>query len=693
MHTGLLWGLELLAWSPELLPRVSMILAKLSRIDPGGRLINRPINSLGAIYLWWLPGTNATSVQKLAALDLILEREPEVGWSLLIQLLPQARESVAHYTERPRWRDVGDLPEDARTRDGRQIYVSAIVDRALDHIGIDPDRWEVVLDSLRVINTSQVSKALKLLEDIAYGNVSAEIRYALWKVLRDFINKNRTYSDAHWVLSSDLIDKLESILSQIAPEDPIMRYGWLFDEWSPALPSVNLDIETEAHSKRVEEFRQIAVKEIFRENDIGGLIRLGTNSRYPGFVANSILSVISDYDHILDLINQSIIEGKSGIILASQISGFSQKKFGEAWCEIVHKKAMAGIWSPAVIAALMIWWPDSRSTWEEIETFGAAVVDEYWCQKHVSLIEGNHDDQLYQIEHLIEAGRAAESFHRIAIHGIGIQSDILLKVFDATMEQLKKAKTKEEARQLGLSSHDIRDFLDHMKQCGDIPQHELARREYLVLPLLGLLNLKGLVIHELMLEDVDFFIEILCDVYLPHHRDKSMDEIPTDEQKARASAAYTILNSFHLIPGQQDENKIDESILLNWINMVRNKANERDRLVAADLKIGDILAHAPLDPQDHGWPHQIVRNIVEKLSNDDIERGIILERHNMRGVWTKDPYEGGKQERTLANQYRSWSEISRLHWPRMSQTLDKIAKEWDELAKREDARSEQEKLE
>jgi hypothetical protein len=59
-HTGLLWALETLAWSPEYLPRAALILARLARIDPGGRTANRPQNSLRAVFLPWYPQTTAT---------------------------------------------------------------------------------------------------------------------------------------------------------------------------------------------------------------------------------------------------------------------------------------------------------------------------------------------------------------------------------------------------------------------------------------------------------------------------------------------------------------------------------------------------------------------------------------------------------------------------------------------------------
>ena len=49
-HHHLLWALERLAWSPEHFGRVTGLLARLAEIDPGGRMRNRPFNSLVTIF-------------------------------------------------------------------------------------------------------------------------------------------------------------------------------------------------------------------------------------------------------------------------------------------------------------------------------------------------------------------------------------------------------------------------------------------------------------------------------------------------------------------------------------------------------------------------------------------------------------------------------------------------------------------
>ena len=54
-HTGLLWALERCAWSVDHFGQSTQVLARLAEIDPGGRLSNRPFNSLVMIFLPWQP--------------------------------------------------------------------------------------------------------------------------------------------------------------------------------------------------------------------------------------------------------------------------------------------------------------------------------------------------------------------------------------------------------------------------------------------------------------------------------------------------------------------------------------------------------------------------------------------------------------------------------------------------------------
>jgi hypothetical protein len=124
---------------------VSIILAKLARIDPGGRLTNRPINSLRAIFLSWIPNTNASLSARLVALDAILENEPEIGWNLLTKLLPQGQDTSSP-TAKPRFREAGASEREVVT--WARVWESQreIVTRALRLAGDDAARWSAIIE-------------------------------------------------------------------------------------------------------------------------------------------------------------------------------------------------------------------------------------------------------------------------------------------------------------------------------------------------------------------------------------------------------------------------------------------------------------------------------------------------------------------------------------------------------------------
>ena len=102
--TGLFWALETLAWDEQFLTRVTVLLGELATRDPGGRWANRPANSLTTIFLPWFPQTKAPVQKRRIAIESLLAEAPDVGWKLLLTLLPNAVQTSSG-THKPTWRD------------------------------------------------------------------------------------------------------------------------------------------------------------------------------------------------------------------------------------------------------------------------------------------------------------------------------------------------------------------------------------------------------------------------------------------------------------------------------------------------------------------------------------------------------------------------------------------------------------
>ena len=119
-------------------------------------------------------------------------------------------------------------------------------------------------------------------------------------------------------------------------------------------------------------------------------------------------------------------------------------------------------------------------------------------------------------------------------------------------------------------------------------------------------------------------------------------------------------------------------------------ATKARRLKVVHSYIGRALAHSP---ELHGvWPQRPVADIVKRLKSANLERGLQIERFDMCGVYMKAPYEGGQQERELAERYRDCITNTPASLVRTRALLDAIAEHWKTDATRADEEAARDRL-
>ena len=69
-----------------------------------------------------------------------------------------------------------------------------------------------------------------------------------------------------------------------------------------------------------------------------------------------------------------------------------------------------------------------------------------------------------------------------------------------------------------------------------------------------------------------------------------------------------------------------------------------------------------------------------------------MAKYNLRGVVTRDVFEGGKQDRELADGYRAGANALRNTYPKTARMLERIAKSYDADAKAESASARSDRL-
>ena len=143
-HTGLLWALERLAWAPEYFSRVAVILARLAQTDPGGRIANRPAESLKTMFLPWFRVSEASDSQRLQTLGALLTRVPQAGWRTLVDAFPTGHD-FAVGREPPLWRPWGQDGTPRPNWEQIRASVKEMERLLMLHVEDDADRWKDVL--------------------------------------------------------------------------------------------------------------------------------------------------------------------------------------------------------------------------------------------------------------------------------------------------------------------------------------------------------------------------------------------------------------------------------------------------------------------------------------------------------------------------------------------------------------------
>lgn len=671
-HTGLLWALETVAWDPDLLPRVAMILAKLAAVDPGGRLHNRPLNSLREIFLPWHPGTNASVAQRMAVLDQIVARDPSIGWSLLVALFPE-HQDVAHPTETPRYREAGASERELLTWGRVFEGYRGVVERALQLVDDDIERWQTAIEEMHRFEPALRQRTCELLEGfVARGAGGSGVR--LWALLQKTVNRHRAFHDTDWALKEPDLVRLDAIMRAAQPADIVERVEWLFNDDYPCVPSP----ESTGRRDAVDLAREEAVREVIATAGPSALVRFADRVAYPYHIAMSAKTSLSSIDDYDQLVRQSLGRGDRLGNFALALSGEAQRRFGNDWQQRVRRLAETRQWTAEEIATLVLGWQDAPSTWDAVEELGSEVAASYWSRKRAWPSSDLPSDALQRaIGRYLAVGRGTAALETMEREIRRVPVDQIFAVLDALPAEIARMERPASS----MLVHAIGETLRELGTRGDIPKIDVAKREYALLPLFGYRE-RPLTLHRVLAESPELFVSVLSDVFRPKSGDPAE---PTEEQRVRAEIGYRILSSFRMVPGHRGDG-LDRDALYRWVREVRRLASDADRIDIADEQIGQILAHASDDPEDHAWPHCAVRDLIEELASQHVERGVEVERHNVRGVVSKAIFEGGRQERALAEEARGWARAS-ARWPRTAAMLLSVAQMWDAMADREDQRA------
>ena len=707
LHAYLLWALERLAWSETQFTRCVLILGDLASVDPGGRVSNRPNNSLSEIFLPWHPQGTAGIPHRLDAIDLLYQRQPDVAWNLVAALLP-GESGFAMSIADPQWHDWKPNAKPRVTNSEYWSFIEHIVQRALSWAGTSGERWKTLIESYpRLLhdNPDLADSIRKAMHELRPGDFAARDRQQITEVLRTLITHHREFQDQEWAMRTNGVQPLEEIHQKFVSQDARERHKWLFASW-PRLPEErNLDYKE--LGKLVEQRRERAIQEVFVSYGTDGVLQFGEGVESPETVGYAFSQISHDSAVEAEVLGRtlSITASRDGVppLLRLGLSyvGGRFRKEGPDWVKRVRQLDGMG-WDANKLTNLAWGLPQNGQTWDWIETWSNEAARSYWRQVPLAVLEEPERDTVRAIRNLLEVGRpfraiflASMSLHHLKDKAFAMP--MFQEVIIKALEEAPKQSRDQEWYPPDLTSvaHRVEELLNALEKQG-ISDSILAGIEWTWMPALehGTRGLK--VLQKQLSSDPELFIRALTLAF------RAEDEEPKElsgNEKRMGRQAYRLLEGWKRMPGRQEQHqpkekiegdivfdvgRVDQGELFSWIGRARELARECKRLGVCDSRIGNMLAYSPADA-DGAWPGEAVRNLIEDVKSEDLERAIQIGVYNKRGGFRRET--GGEQERRLAEKFRGYAKQVHTRWVRTASLLERMAQHYEREAKQEDERS------
>ena len=680
-HAGLLWALERMAWSADHFARVAMILARLAEFELDNNIRNRPTESLRNLFQPWIRFSETSDSHRLETLKALVDRYPQVGWNLLVQIYPSNHTMFTNH-RLPRWRSWGQDVSSNPTHQDFGEYVGAIEGYLLSGVKDDGQRWMTMIGMVSKLSLEMRAQALSALLQQTEGLRQQPAALDLWARLRLELNRHRSFSDAEWAMAAEDVSIIADAYGRLTPLDPVSAHAWLFDS-RPKLPNPLPALSTPLEDKdnQLYEAQRDAVHTIHAQGGEVSLARLAGEAEVPLTVGYAVSRALEQDSAIslalphLGAENPKLRDFAHGVMAALSF------RLGWEPLEPVLDQIKEEGAAPGRVAALYLARQANMETWQHLAAEDEAVQEVYWnTVPALQLSRENPDDLAFAVVRLMQARRSLDLVDFLSV--VDVSNELVEQVLEQT--PVDYAKEVAAGRQRRIDGYDIGSLFENLDQSNDISNERIAQLE---IPYIHIMDewQRQPALHREILRQPSLFADFISWVF--KRSDGSMDDDVDEETRHnRVETAFTVLWSLRGLPGQDDAGVVHADALGVWVNEARRLCQERDRGDIGEEQIGQILANAPVGA-DGAWPCEPVRELLDSVGSQHVGEGFTTGKFNLRGVTSRGMFDGGEQERSLAEGYRADAARIASLWPFTAQLLRKLAERYESSGRQFDLES------
>jgi hypothetical protein len=671
--SGLLWALETLAWYPDYLGRVTLILGDLAAIDPGGNWANRPAGSLADIFLPWHLQTCASLDKRRSAINALLHEQPEVGWKLLLALLPH-NHGFTSGCHRPAWRNF--IPSDWKESVTDRDYwgqINAYTDIAISIAKTDVTKLAILIQQHTDTSARARENILKHLESPAVIQMPEDERGQLWEALRDLARKHRRFSDAKWALPPNEVDRIEEVAAKLAPKTALVRLRHMFSGREFDLYEENANYEEQR--KKFDEMRNDAVRELLLEGGIEQVLKFA-NHVESQYLVGIALGREAETHLDAELLPQMLQSNEQTV--RSVVAGFvwgRYWKFQWEWAD----RILAQDWTVHQKADFLILLPFLVETWDRAEKYLSGDEGLYWRSANVNPWN-DAEGSSKAVEKLLQFGRpnaAVACLEVLLNHKQFSDVALVVRALNAVLESADSTER--------LDARNITELIQWLQNQKEADPNELFKIEWNFVPLLNRYSgASPKILTQRLANDPAFFAEVIRVIYRSKkEREKNQDAEVTEQRRNLARNAYRLLEEWKLVPGMGEDGQFDPIAFKRWLEEAKRLLTDSGHLEVGTIQIGQVLPYSPPDP-DGLWIHHAVAQALNAKSAGKMRSGFTNELFNERGVFT---FTAGEDERRIARVNREKAEaLEATGYTRFATAMREFAERYERDAERESTR-------
>lgn len=632
---------------------------------------NKPKDSFDRVFCAWANFTafrNHAEKIRVAELAFMHDRN---AWDIVFNSLPGGRQSIFCTSSAPKYREFSQ--EEATTHGELHKTAIGYINLLLANTECKPNRWYKLIDYCEKVDNSVSEKVFKQFLSEANQMNDAE-KMVVKDSIRKTINRHRYFSSASWAMSEDKLLKYEELLEKIRTDSPEYEYGYLFQERYniPLLHPVPYDEDNKRsiNEQTAETLLSDSIAEFKNEKYNLELLARICAEMQQTFLGSALALYWNKDVFDVEVFSILLKAQESGNMAVDYYSGFSRQtsKLFDSVLSVANE-LRAGIDVISNLYRIEAWNSIKKP---RISEASEEIKKKFWSSSYLTI---GYDDKWPILE--CKRYGTLDSFLEF-LYMRNLKHPIEAEALYGYLDEIEKMPRAECGRDLQCYIEELLKPLQITYMGDEEKCKRIATLEVVFFQVLDWKNMKCF--RHIVNIDPTLFAELVSMVF---KKDNANFNEHSEEEKKYISNLFSLYHKAEFCPAEID-GEVNLQDLEAWIEKFKELLIQNDQISLLGMFLGRLFAFSPVGRDEH-MPCEAVRSMIEKYSDDSLQREYRTAVFNSRGVYTSS---NGKTEFKMADSFKTNAEyLSSLGYPRTAEIYYGLARSYyaDAEQEREDA--------